>query len=73
MFRGYLDGNLLIEYTSDRPLEGYVGLSMKADSVVHFEEVKVQTPALKRNFGLQQLDYPGLTLPYGSFGNVFPQ
>lgn len=58
MFRGYVDGNLLIEYTSDRPLEGYVGLWMKAGPVAHFEEVKVQTPALKRNLGLQQLDYP---------------
>ena len=34
---GLLDGEVVIRYTADRPLDGYVGLWTKADSVTTFE------------------------------------
>ena len=37
--KGYVDGELLIEYTAERPLRGYVGLWTKADSVTYFDEL----------------------------------
>jgi pyruvate,water dikinase len=40
--KGYLDGELLIEYTSERPLKGHVGIWTKADSVTYFEELIIE-------------------------------
>ena len=40
--RGYLDDELFIEYTADRPLAGYVGLWAKADSVTYFDELSIE-------------------------------
>jgi len=37
--RGYLDGELVLEYQAERSLEGYVGLWTKADSVTLFQEL----------------------------------
>jgi pyruvate,water dikinase len=39
--KGFLDDELLIEYTAERPLKGYVGLWTKADSVTHFEGLMI--------------------------------
>ncbi|MHC1744916.1 MAG: PEP/pyruvate-binding domain-containing protein [Syntrophobacteraceae bacterium] len=38
---GYLDDELLIDYTAEWPVHGYVGLWSKADSVTGFRELKV--------------------------------
>jgi pyruvate,water dikinase len=51
--RGYLDGELLIEYTAERPLRGYVGLWTKADSVTYFDELTIETKGKKRVVELQ--------------------
>ena len=39
---GYLDGKRLLEHTLDQPVTGKVGLWSKADSVVLFDDFKVQ-------------------------------
>jgi pyruvate,water dikinase len=39
--KGYLNDVLLIEYTAERPLGGYVGLWTKADSVTCFDVVTI--------------------------------
>jgi len=41
--RGYLDDELLIEYTGERPLKGYVGLWAKADSLTCFTELVIKS------------------------------
>jgi pyruvate,water dikinase len=46
--KGYLNDNLLIEYTSQSPIEGYVGLWTKADSVTHFGGITVQTSSWEK-------------------------
>jgi len=40
--KGYLDDELLIEYTAARSLKGYVGLWTKADSVTFFEDLVIR-------------------------------
>ena len=40
--KGYLDDELLIEYTAERPLNGHVGIWTKADSVTHFDELIIE-------------------------------
>jgi pyruvate,water dikinase len=40
--KGYLDGELLVEYNADHPLHGFVGLWTKADSVTYFEELSME-------------------------------
>ena len=40
--KGYLDGELLIEYTAERPLKGYVGMWTKADSVTSFDGLTLE-------------------------------
>jgi pyruvate,water dikinase len=49
--KGYLDDQLLLEYTAERPLTGYVGLWTKADSVTIFEELTIETHGKKRIVG----------------------
>jgi pyruvate,water dikinase len=39
---GYLDDELLMEYTAERTLSGYVGLWTKADSVTYFDELAIE-------------------------------
>ena len=46
--KGYLDDELLIEYTAERPLRGYVGLWTKADSVTYFDELTIEAKGKKR-------------------------
>ncbi|MFA5905428.1 MAG: PEP/pyruvate-binding domain-containing protein, partial [Desulfobacula sp.] len=41
--KGFVNGELLMEYEASRPLHGYIGLWTKADSVAHFEKLQVQT------------------------------
>jgi len=40
--KGYLDDELLIEYTAERPLSGHVGIWTKADSVTYFDELIIK-------------------------------
>lgn len=42
-FKGFVNDELLMEYEAPRPLQGYIGLWTKADSVTHFETLQVQT------------------------------
>jgi pyruvate, water dikinase len=44
----YLDNVPVIDYTADRPLDGYVGLWTKADSVTHFSEPIIDSPNHRR-------------------------
>jgi hypothetical protein len=46
--KGYLDDELLMEYTAERPLAGYVGLWTKADSVTYFDELTIGEGGKKR-------------------------
>ncbi len=46
--KGYLDGELRLEYTAARPLSGYVGLWTKADSVTYFDELTIEAGEKKR-------------------------
>jgi pyruvate,water dikinase len=46
--KGYLDDELLMEYTAERPLAGYVGLWTKADSVTYFDELLIQEGGKQR-------------------------
>jgi pyruvate,water dikinase len=41
--KGYLDDDLVLEYTAERALAGYVGLWTKADSVTFFDELSIKT------------------------------
>jgi len=50
--KGYLDDELLVEYTSERPLKGYVGLWAKADSVTYFNELVIETNGTVRKLSL---------------------
>jgi pyruvate,water dikinase len=44
----YLDDELLLEYTAERPLTGYVGLWTKADSVTFFEKLCIKEGGKER-------------------------
>jgi pyruvate, water dikinase len=46
--KGYLDDELVMEYTAERPLAGYVGLWTKADSVTYFDELTIEEGGKKR-------------------------
>jgi pyruvate,water dikinase len=46
--KGYLDGELRLEYTAERPLNGYVGLWTKADSVTYFTELTIEAGDQRR-------------------------
>jgi pyruvate,water dikinase len=46
--KGYLDDQLLLEYTAERPLTGYVGLWTKADSVTYFDKLIIEESGKKR-------------------------
>jgi pyruvate,water dikinase len=39
--KGYLDGELKMEYSTDRPLQGFVGLWTRADAVSYFDELVI--------------------------------
>jgi pyruvate,water dikinase len=50
--KGYLDDELLVEYTSERPLKGYVGLWAKADSLTCFTELVIKTNGTVRKLSV---------------------
>lgn len=41
--RGYLNGELLIEYTAEKAVKGFIGLWTKADSTTYFDGLTVTT------------------------------
>src|SRR5207244_7154136 len=43
--KGYLDGKLYLEYTLPAPVSGKVGVWSKADSVVYFDDYRVNRTA----------------------------
>ena len=47
--KGYLDDELLIEYTAEWPLNGHVGMWTKADSVTFFDELVIEAEGSVRN------------------------
>ncbi len=49
--KGYFDGEQVIEYSSDKPFTGFIGLWTKADSVTCFDELTIQANDRKRIIG----------------------
>ncbi len=49
--RGYLDDRLLIEYTAEKPLSGYVGIWTKADSVTYFSDLTIEADGERKSVG----------------------
>ena len=47
---GLLDGEVVIRYTADRSLDGYVGLWTKADSVTAFDGLITTTDDFHRTY-----------------------
>lgn len=41
--KGYIDSELVLEYTAEKSIFGFVGLWTKADSVTYFDELTIQT------------------------------
>jgi len=41
--KGFVDDKLLIEYNTDRNMQGYVGIWTKADSVTYFDRLMIET------------------------------
>jgi pyruvate,water dikinase len=50
VLKGYLDGELLLEYQAERPLHGFVGLWTKADSVSYFDDLVIEADGSKRRW-----------------------
>ena len=46
--RGFLDDEPVIDYEADRPLDGYVGLWTKADSVTQFADLTIESRGQRR-------------------------
>jgi pyruvate,water dikinase len=46
LIKGYLDGQLKVEYTADSVLQGFTGLWSRADSVSYFDELTINGAAL---------------------------
>ncbi|MBU4037497.1 MAG: pyruvate, phosphate dikinase, partial [Proteobacteria bacterium] len=42
-FKGFVNDELLMEYEAQRTLSGYAGLWTKADSVTHFENLRIKS------------------------------
>jgi pyruvate,water dikinase len=40
--KGYVDDEAALEYRSDKPVQGYVGLWTKADSVTAFRKLRIE-------------------------------
>ncbi len=49
--KGFLDGRLIIEYTAEKPVTGFVGLWTKADSVTCFDGLTIKIDSGKRVIG----------------------
>ncbi|MDO9109694.1 MAG: hypothetical protein Q7U40_03495, partial [Desulfatirhabdiaceae bacterium] len=56
--KGYLDDELLIEYTAERPLNGYVGIWTKADSVTYFDALSIEADGSKRIYDTSTAKQP---------------
>ena len=41
--KGYLDGKLYLEHALSEPVSGHIGLWSKADSVVYFDDIRVES------------------------------
>jgi len=52
--RGFVDGELLLEYQAAKPVSGYVGLWTKADSVSFFKGLSIETQGEVR-----MVEFPG--------------
>jgi hypothetical protein len=48
LIKGYFNNELLIKYNTENPLKGFVGLLTKADSVIYFDEMIVESNRQKR-------------------------
>ncbi|MEW6740511.1 MAG: PEP/pyruvate-binding domain-containing protein [Nitrospirota bacterium] len=48
LIKGYFNDEMLIEYNTENPLKAFVGLWTKADSVIYFDEMIVETNGQKR-------------------------
>ena len=48
LIKGYFNDEMLIEYNTENPLKGFVGLWTKADSVTYFDEMVIETNEQKR-------------------------
>ena len=53
--KGYLDDELLIEFTAERPLNGYTGIWTKADSVTYFDALSIEEYRKQRVVGFHSL------------------
>jgi pyruvate,water dikinase len=53
--KGYLDNELLIEYTAERSLNGYVGIWTKADSITYFDALSIEENSNQRSIGFHSL------------------
>ncbi|MCX5892898.1 MAG: PEP-utilizing enzyme, partial [Deltaproteobacteria bacterium] len=56
--KGYLDNDLVMGYTAERPLAGYVGLWTKADSVTYFDDLTIEAKGKKRVIEFQVTNQP---------------
>ena len=56
--KGYLDDELLIEYTAERPLNGYVGIWTKADSVTCFDALAIEADGSRRIYEVATAKQP---------------
>jgi hypothetical protein len=54
VLKGYLDGELLLEYQAERPLHGFVGLWTKADSVSYFDDLIIEAGGQRRRWDTDQ-------------------
>jgi pyruvate,water dikinase len=50
VLKGYLDGELLLEYQAERQLHGFVGLWTKADSVSYFDDLVIEAGGQRRRW-----------------------
>ena len=41
--KGYLDGKLYLEHALSEPVSGHIGLGSKADSLVYFDDIPVES------------------------------
>ena len=51
--KGYLDDELLIEYSAQRPISGYVGIWTKADSVTSFDALTIEAGGNTRRYNAE--------------------
>ncbi|MEW5745201.1 MAG: PEP/pyruvate-binding domain-containing protein [Nitrospirota bacterium] len=51
--RGCLDGRVVVEHTAEQPVEGFVGLWTKADSVTFFSEITIRIGHQEKIIGCQ--------------------